>query len=82
MAIHPPLNRIWWKEPVAKAEIIWIAVAFLWGSTAYLTALTILAEFGENNRFRVVTDTAVLVMVAWLVARRRDRPAAVEAAAT
>lgn len=31
MAIHPPLKRLWWKEPIAKAEIVWIVVAFLWG---------------------------------------------------
>ncbi len=29
MAITPPSDRIWWNEPVAKAELIWIAVAFL-----------------------------------------------------
>lgn len=31
MAIHPPEARIWWKEPVARGEIVWIAIAFLWG---------------------------------------------------
>ncbi len=31
MAIHPPEERIWWKEPIARPELIWIAVAFLWG---------------------------------------------------
>jgi cytochrome c oxidase subunit 2 len=31
MAIYPPTERIWWKEPVARAERIWITVAFLWG---------------------------------------------------
>jgi cytochrome c oxidase subunit 2 len=31
MAIFPPQTRIWWNEPVAKAELVWIAVAFLWG---------------------------------------------------
>jgi cytochrome c oxidase subunit 2 len=31
MAIHPPLEKLWWKEPVARAERIWITVAFLWG---------------------------------------------------
>lgn len=31
MAISPPKRRLWWKEPIGKAEIIWIAVAFLWG---------------------------------------------------
>ncbi len=31
MAIHPPKERIWWNEPVARIELVWIAVAFLWG---------------------------------------------------
>jgi cytochrome c oxidase subunit 2 len=31
MAITPPSERIWWKEPVAGIELIWIGVAFLWG---------------------------------------------------
>ena len=31
MAIHPPAQRIWWKEPIARSEIIWIIIAFIWG---------------------------------------------------
>ena len=31
MAISPPETRIWWNEPIARAELIWIAIAFLWG---------------------------------------------------
>ncbi len=31
MAIQPPTERVWWKEPIAKAEIIWITIAFVWG---------------------------------------------------
>jgi len=31
MAIHPPSRRIWWNEPIEKDEIVWIAIAFLWG---------------------------------------------------
>lgn len=31
MAIHPPENRIWWNEPIAKGELVWISLAFLWG---------------------------------------------------
>ncbi|MBL8699625.1 MAG: cytochrome C oxidase subunit II [Alphaproteobacteria bacterium] len=31
MAIHPPSHRVWWNEPIEKDEIVWIAVAFLWG---------------------------------------------------
>jgi cytochrome c oxidase subunit 2 len=31
MAIAPPTERIWWREKVARPELIWIFVAFLWG---------------------------------------------------
>ncbi|MBZ0161182.1 MAG: hypothetical protein K8H74_00520 [Notoacmeibacter sp.] len=31
MAIHPPQSRVWWNEPVAKGELVWIAIAFVWG---------------------------------------------------
>jgi cytochrome c oxidase subunit 2 len=31
MAITPPSERIWWKEPIARTELVWIIVAFLWG---------------------------------------------------
>ncbi|MCG3190695.1 MAG: cytochrome c oxidase subunit 2 [Burkholderiaceae bacterium] len=29
-AILPPARRIWWKQPVDKVEIVWIAIAFIW----------------------------------------------------
>lgn len=31
MAITPPTERLWWKEPIAKVELIWIIIAFIWG---------------------------------------------------
>lgn len=31
MAIHPPEARIWWNEPIARGELVWIAIAFVWG---------------------------------------------------
>ena len=31
MAITPPPQRIWWKEPIAKVELSWIIIAFVWG---------------------------------------------------
>ena len=31
MSIQPPTERLWWKEPVATPEKVWITVAFLWG---------------------------------------------------
>ena len=31
MSIHPPKARIWWNEPIAKTELTWMVIAFLWG---------------------------------------------------
>jgi len=31
MSIWPPEQKIWWNESIAKIEIVWIIVAFLWG---------------------------------------------------
>ncbi|MBW7920771.1 MAG: cytochrome C oxidase subunit II [Rubellimicrobium sp.] len=31
MAITPPSNRLWWKEPIHGLEIGWIVISFLWG---------------------------------------------------
>jgi cytochrome c oxidase subunit 2 len=39
MAITPPSERIWWKEPVHKVEIIWVVVAFLWGLAMFFTMI-------------------------------------------
>ena len=39
MAIHSPENRLWWNEPLAKKEIAWIAIAFLWGLVMFFTMI-------------------------------------------
>ncbi len=39
MAIHPPEQRIWWKEPIARGEIVWITIAFLWGVVMFFTMI-------------------------------------------
>ncbi|HLB31538.1 MAG TPA: cytochrome C oxidase subunit II, partial [Gammaproteobacteria bacterium] len=31
MAITPPTERIWWNSPIAKVELAWIIIAFVWG---------------------------------------------------
>ena len=48
MAITPPSERIWWKEPVHKVEIIWVIVAFLWG-VAMLFTMIWWNSFGQHN---------------------------------
>jgi len=29
-AIHPPDQRVWWKQPIHRDEILWIVIAFAW----------------------------------------------------
>jgi cytochrome c oxidase subunit 2 len=48
MAISPPSERIWWKEPIAKIELVWIVVAFLWGLVMFGMMIYWHAE-GEQN---------------------------------
>ncbi len=48
MAITPPSERIWWKEPVQKVEIVWVIVAFLWGLTMFFTMIW-WHGFGQQN---------------------------------
>ncbi|MDP6343234.1 MAG: cytochrome C oxidase subunit II [Alphaproteobacteria bacterium] len=40
MAILPPENRLWWKEPLSGTEIVWIAVAFVWGLVMFGTMVS------------------------------------------
>jgi cytochrome c oxidase subunit 2 len=30
MALAPPSERIWWKEPVERVELMWVGIALLW----------------------------------------------------
>lgn len=30
MAIFPPEQKVWWNEPVEKAEVLWVSIALLW----------------------------------------------------
>lgn len=39
MALTSPENRLWWKEPLHGIEIVWIAVAFLWGLVMFFTMI-------------------------------------------
>ena len=48
MAITPPSERIWWKEPVHKVEIIWVIIAFLWGVAMFFTMIW-WHGFGQQN---------------------------------
>lgn len=30
-SISPPTKKIWWKEPIERAELLWIALVVVWG---------------------------------------------------
>ena len=30
-SLAPPSKKIWWKEPIERGELIWIAVVVVWG---------------------------------------------------
>ena len=48
MAIQSPANRIWWREPLHRMEIIWITIAFLWGVVMF-SAMIYWHITGEQN---------------------------------
>ena len=48
MAIYPPSQRIWWKEPLNRMEITWISIAFLWGLVMFGTMI-VWHVVGEQN---------------------------------
>jgi cytochrome c oxidase subunit 2 len=48
MAIHPPGERLWWKHPIDRVELIWIAVAFVWGLVMFFMMIWWHAT-GEQN---------------------------------
>ena len=48
MALQPPANRIWWREPLHRMEIIWITIAFLWGVVMF-SAMIYWHIVGEQN---------------------------------
>ena len=60
MAISPPENKIWWREPLHRMEIIWISIAFLWGLVMFGTMIYWHAT-GEQNlsneAYRITPDS-------------------------
>ena len=48
MAITPPENTLWWKEPLHGVEIIWVTIAFLWGLVMFF-AMIYWHFTGEQN---------------------------------
>ena len=36
MAIYPPAERIWWKQPVHKVELLWVMIGLVWAIIMFL----------------------------------------------
>jgi cytochrome c oxidase subunit 2 len=39
MAVKPPEDRLWWKQPLHRMELVWITIAFLWGLVMFFTMI-------------------------------------------
>ena len=68
MALTPPERRLWWKEPLHRFELIWIAVAFVWGLVMFFT-MVFWHVTGEQNlsneAYRVIPDQYAERVEAW-----------------
>jgi cytochrome c oxidase subunit 2 len=48
MALQPPAERIWWKTPIERAEILWIGIAFVWAMVMFFM-MPIWHLYGNQN---------------------------------
>ena len=48
MSIHPPESRVWWNEPIARGELVWIALAFIWGLIMFFMMI-LWHSIGDQN---------------------------------
>ena len=64
MAISPPERRLWWKEPIGRAELVWIVIAFVWGLVMFFAMIYWHVE-GEQNlsneAYRVIPEEFALL---------------------
>jgi cytochrome c oxidase subunit 2 len=47
-AIQPPSKRIWWKEPLDRVELAWIAIALVWALILFFM-MPYWHVFGKQN---------------------------------
>jgi len=36
MSLTPPSERLWWKEPIERVELLWIGLALLWSLVMFV----------------------------------------------
>lgn len=71
MAVTPPSERIWWKEPVAKAELVWILIAFAWGLVMFFMMIYWHGSGKQNlSNEAYRTDPAVFAQKAQAMAEK------------
>jgi cytochrome c oxidase subunit 2 len=47
-AILPPSKRIWWKHPLDRVELTWVAIAFVWSMVLFFM-MPYWHVFGKQN---------------------------------
>jgi cytochrome c oxidase subunit 2 len=48
MAIHPPENRDWWREPIERTELLWIGLSLVWAIVMF-AMMPYWHIYGEQN---------------------------------
>ncbi len=62
MALSPPESRIWWNDKVERGELVWIAIAFLWGLVMFFMMVYWHIEGQQNlsnEVYRIAPDKYV-----------------------
>ncbi len=60
MAVTPPAQRIWWNEPVERVELVWTALAFVWGLAMFATMIVwhvVGKQNLANEAYRIAPET-------------------------
>jgi cytochrome c oxidase subunit 2 len=69
MAITSASERLWWKTPIHKIELIWIVIAFLWGLVMFFMMIcwhAVGAQNLLNEAYRTTpVDYAARVYMWW-----------------
>jgi len=75
MALYPPSERIWWREPIARTELVWVIVAFLWGLVMFFMMIYWHAAGEQNlsNESYRITPAAFHEKVQAMVERHQVR---------
>lgn len=48
MSLAPPKEKIWWNEPIEKAEVVWIGIALTWALIMFIM-MPLWHVYGKQN---------------------------------